>query len=40
LSVAERGAIGITGGTIRLSVGIESEEAVVAAIRQALAGIE
>jgi cystathionine beta-lyase/cystathionine gamma-synthase len=40
LTAAERGAIGITGGTIRLSVGIESEEAVVAAIRQALAGIE
>jgi cystathionine beta-lyase/cystathionine gamma-synthase len=34
-----RRALGITGGTIRLSVGIESVEAVVAAVDQGLAGL-
>ena len=34
-----RSALGITGGTIRLSVGIESVEAVVEAVDQALAGL-
>ena len=36
LSLAEQTALGIHGGTIRLSIGIESPEAVVAAIRQGL----
>lgn len=39
LSAAERATVGIAGGTIRLSVGIESEAAVVAAVRQGLSGI-
>ena len=39
LSAADRAALGITGGTIRLSVGIESTEAVLAAIDQGLAGL-
>jgi cystathionine beta-lyase/cystathionine gamma-synthase len=34
-----RQALGITGGTIRLSVGIESREAVVAAIDEGLRGV-
>lgn len=36
LSPAARQALGITGGTIRLSVGIESRETVVDAVRQGL----
>ena len=40
LSAEERAAVGISGGTIRLSVGIESEGAVVAAVRQGLSGIK
>ncbi len=39
LSETERAALGITGGTIRLSVGIESSEAVIAAVEQGLAGL-
>jgi len=39
LTPSAREALGITGGTIRLSVGIESREAVVAAVRQGLAAI-
>jgi len=39
LTPAAREALGITGGTIRLSVGIESREAVVAAVGQGLAAI-
>ena len=35
LSRPQRAALGITGGTIRLSVGIESTEAVVAAVGRA-----
>ncbi|HVU87396.1 MAG TPA: aminotransferase class I/II-fold pyridoxal phosphate-dependent enzyme, partial [Pirellulales bacterium] len=34
-----RAALGITGGTIRLSLGIESTEAVLAALAEGLAGI-
>jgi cystathionine beta-lyase/cystathionine gamma-synthase len=37
LSSAARAALGITGGTIRLSVGIESTAAVVTAVEQGLA---
>lgn len=36
LGAADRRALGITGGTIRLSVGIESEAAVVEAVRTGL----
>ncbi len=39
LSEADRAALGITGGTIRLSVGIESAAGVLAAIEQGLAGV-
>ncbi len=39
LTPAERAALGITGGTIRLSVGIESPEAVIAALAEGLAGL-
>lgn len=39
LSPAARAALGITGGTIRLSVGIESRESVAAAVAEGLAGI-
>ena len=39
LSTPARQALGIAGGTIRLSVGIESPQAVVAAIEQGLAGV-
>lgn len=35
----ERAALDITGGTIRLSVGIESAEAIVAALGEGLAGL-
>ncbi len=39
LSAAQRQRLGITGGTIRLSVGIESTEAVIAAVGEGLAGL-
>ncbi len=39
LSAAERAALGITGGTIRLSVGIESTAAVIEAVEAGLAGL-
>jgi cystathionine beta-lyase/cystathionine gamma-synthase len=39
LSTQERARLGIAGGTIRLSVGIESADAVVEAIRRGLAGL-
>jgi cystathionine beta-lyase/cystathionine gamma-synthase len=39
LTVAARQALGITGGTIRLSVGIESSGAVLAAVAEGLAGV-
>ena len=39
LTPAARAALGITGGTIRLSVGIESKESVLEAVRQGLAGV-
>jgi cystathionine beta-lyase/cystathionine gamma-synthase len=39
LSPADRAALGITGGTIRLSVGIESCESVVEVVRQGLAAV-
>jgi cystathionine beta-lyase/cystathionine gamma-synthase len=39
MSPEARGALGITGGTIRLSVGIESSEAVLAAIDEGLSGV-
>ena len=39
LSPAERARLGIAGGTIRLSVGIESPEAVVAALTEGLRGL-
>jgi cystathionine beta-lyase/cystathionine gamma-synthase len=38
LTPAARQALGITGGTIRLSVGIESSEAVLRALAEGLAG--
>jgi len=38
LSAQERQRLGIAGGTIRLSVGIESTDAVLAAVSQGLAG--
>ena len=38
LSAEQRAALGISGGTIRLSVGIESPEHVVAALAEGLAG--
>jgi len=37
LSTQERARLGIAGGTIRLSVGIESADAVIAAVRRGLA---
>lgn len=40
LSAESRAALGITGGTIRLSVGIESSEAVLAALAEGLGGLE
>jgi cystathionine beta-lyase/cystathionine gamma-synthase len=39
MSSEARAALGITGGTIRLSVGIESCEAVLAALAEGLAGV-
>ena len=39
LSADEQGMLGITGGTIRLSVGIESPEAVLGAVGQGLDGV-
>ena len=39
MDAIERGASGITGGTIRLSVGIESPEAVIEALREGMAGV-
>jgi cystathionine beta-lyase/cystathionine gamma-synthase len=39
LSAAARAALGITGGTIRLSVGIESTPAVIEAVQAGLAGM-
>jgi cystathionine beta-lyase/cystathionine gamma-synthase len=39
LSEAARAALGISGGTIRLSVGIESSEAVVAAVDEGLTAL-
>ncbi|MES1213582.1 MAG: aminotransferase class I/II-fold pyridoxal phosphate-dependent enzyme [Singulisphaera sp.] len=39
LSPEARAALGITGGTIRLSVGIESSDAVLAALAEGLAGV-
>jgi cystathionine beta-lyase/cystathionine gamma-synthase len=39
LSPEARAALGITGGTIRLSVGIESSEAVLAALAEGLAAV-
>ncbi|MBX3413184.1 MAG: aminotransferase class I/II-fold pyridoxal phosphate-dependent enzyme [Pirellulales bacterium] len=39
LSAAARQSLGITGGTIRLSVGIEPIEAILAALDQGLAGV-
>jgi cystathionine beta-lyase/cystathionine gamma-synthase len=39
LSEQARQALGITGGTIRLSVGIESTDSVVAAVEAGLAGV-
>lgn len=40
LSAEARTGLGITGGTIRLSVGIESSEAVLAALAEGLQGLE
>jgi cystathionine beta-lyase/cystathionine gamma-synthase len=39
LAAADRAALGITGGTIRLSVGIESAATVVEAVRAGLEGV-
>jgi cystathionine beta-lyase/cystathionine gamma-synthase len=39
LTTQSRAALGITGGTIRLSVGIESSEAVVRAVEEGLSGL-
>ncbi len=39
LAPDQRAALGITGGTIRLSVGIESTETVLAALREGLAAV-
>ena len=39
LSEEARRALGISGGTIRLSIGIESTAAVLDALREALAGV-
>jgi cystathionine beta-lyase/cystathionine gamma-synthase len=39
LSAADRAALGIGGGTMRLSIGIESTAAVVEAVRAGLAGV-
>ena len=39
LTAAQRQRLGISGGTIRLSVGIESSDAVVAAVREGLTGL-
>lgn len=40
LSAAERAALGITGGTLRLSVGIESTNFVIQALEEGLRGVE
>jgi cystathionine beta-lyase/cystathionine gamma-synthase len=39
LSEPARESLGITGGTIRLSVGIESAESIIAALEEGLAGV-
>ena len=39
LAAGARAALGITGGTIRLSIGIESSESVVEAVGEGLAGV-
>jgi cystathionine beta-lyase/cystathionine gamma-synthase len=39
MPVAARQGLGIFGGTIRLSVGIESREAIISALTEALAGV-
>jgi cystathionine beta-lyase/cystathionine gamma-synthase len=39
MSAPARAALGITAGTIRLSVGIESREAVIAALAEGLAAV-
>ena len=39
LSAEQRAALGIAGGTLRLSVGIESREAIVQALGRGLAGL-
>lgn len=39
LSAEQRAALGITGGTIRLSVGIESSGAIIEALERGLAGV-
>jgi cystathionine beta-lyase/cystathionine gamma-synthase len=39
MTADQRAALGITGGTIRLSVGTESQEFVIAALKQGLEGI-
>jgi cystathionine beta-lyase/cystathionine gamma-synthase len=39
LTPEAREKLGITGGTLRLSVGIESPEAVVAALAEGLSGL-
>jgi cystathionine beta-lyase/cystathionine gamma-synthase len=40
LSTSQRAALGITGGTIRLSIGIESPGTVVEAVRAGLEGVQ
>lgn len=40
LTPAERERLGISGGTVRLSVGVESPEAVVAALEEGLRGLK
>jgi cystathionine beta-lyase/cystathionine gamma-synthase len=40
LSPEARNALGITGGTIRLSVGIESSESIIQAVGQGLGGVD
>jgi O-succinylhomoserine sulfhydrylase len=39
LTPAERAALGITGGTLRLSVGVESSEFVIESLREGLQGV-
>jgi cystathionine beta-lyase/cystathionine gamma-synthase len=39
MTATARAALGITGGTIRLSVGIESSESVLEAVTGGLAGL-